>query len=103
MECSNHPVVLLPILIPFSPKDGGKHSGSGGRCKKHSKKSKVLFTPRNGSSGCGDQVLGVESLRWEGVLKDPQAEEERLEVYRASRRQRYVSHREALLREIHVD
>lgn len=61
------------------------------------------------TDGCGapaqggvDQ-LGRESLRWEGVLDDPQAEEKRLEVYRANRRQRYISHREALLREIHVD
>ncbi|KAG5844746.1 hypothetical protein ANANG_G00165830 [Anguilla anguilla] len=30
-----------------------------------------------------------ESLRWEGVLADPAAEEERLEVYRANRRRRY--------------
>lgn len=62
-----------------------------------------MFTPRKGTSGCGGQVLGGESLRWQGVLEDPRAEEERLEVYRANRRQRYVSHREALLREIHVD
>lgn len=40
-----------------------------------------------------------ESLRWEGVLEDPQAEEKRLELYMAHRRQRYVEHREALLRE----
>lgn len=84
-------------------KDGGKHSGSGGRRKKHSKKSETMLTPRNRASGCSGPVLDVESLRWEGVLEDPQAEEERLEVYRANRRQRYVSHREALLREIHVD
>lgn len=41
-----------------------------------------------------------DSLRWVGVLEDPQAEEERLELYRANRRQRYISHREALLKEI---
>lgn len=41
-----------------------------------------------------------ESLRWVGVLEDPQAEEKRLELYRANRRQRYISHREALLKEI---
>lgn len=37
-----------------------------------------------------------ESLRWEGALEDPQAEEKRLELYRANRRQRYISHRERL-------
>lgn len=41
-----------------------------------------------------------DSLRWVGVLEDPQAEEKRLELYRANRRQRYISHREALLKEI---
>lgn len=40
-----------------------------------------------------------DSLRWEGALEDPQAEEERMELYRANRRQRYISHREALLKE----
>lgn len=102
-ECSNQPEVLPPKLRPLSMQDGGKHSGNGGRRKKHSKKAETSLTPRNGTSGCSGQVLGVESLRWEGMLEDPQAEEERLEVYRANRRQRYVSHREALLREIHVD
>lgn len=63
----------------------------------------MLLAGRNGTDGCGGQVLGVESLRWEGMLEDPQAEEERLVVYRANRRQRYISHREALLREIHLD
>ncbi|KAM9781118.1 neurofilament heavy polypeptide-like [Syngnathus typhle] len=38
-----------------------------------------------------------ECLRWEGVLQDPQAEEERLEMYRASRRRRYVAQRDAEL------
>lgn len=91
---SHQPRVLLPQLRSASETDGG-------RSKRRPKKSE--------SSGCGaagqgavDQ-LGRESLRWEGVLEDPQAEEKRLEVYRANRRQRYISHREALLREIHMD
>lgn len=103
MECSDQPEVLLPKLRTLSPKDGGKLSGSGGRGKKHCRKSEMLLAGRNGTGGCGGQVLGVESLRWEGMLEDPQAEEERLVVYRANRRQRYISHREALLREIHLD
>ena len=40
-----------------------------------------------------------ESLRWEGALEDPQAEEKRLELYRANRRQRYITHRDSVLRE----
>lgn len=43
-------------------------------------------------------VHSRESLRWEGILEDPQDEEKRLKVYRANRRQRYISHREALLK-----
>ncbi|XP_037125827.1 protein LIAT1 [Syngnathus acus] len=43
------------------------------------------------------EMQGRECLRWEGVLQDPQAEEERLEVYRASRRHRYVAQRDAEL------
>lgn len=38
-----------------------------------------------------------ESLRWEGVLDDPVAEAERLEVYRANRRKRYMAFRQTLL------
>lgn len=41
----------------------------------------------------------MASLRWEGALPDPQEEEKRLERYRANRRQRYIAHREALLKE----
>ncbi|XP_077360804.1 uncharacterized protein LOC144006048 [Festucalex cinctus] len=38
-----------------------------------------------------------ECLRWEGVLQDPRAEEERLEAYRANRRRRYVAQRDTQL------
>ncbi|KAL7844585.1 hypothetical protein SRHO_G00231240 [Serrasalmus rhombeus] len=43
-----------------------------------------------------------ESLRWEGVLEDPAAEAERLEVYRANRRKRYMASRQTLLENIRV-
>ncbi|XP_007260775.2 protein LIAT1 [Astyanax mexicanus] len=46
--------------------------------------------------------LMQESLRWEGVLEDPAAELERLAVYRANRRKRYVAFRQTLLENIHV-
>ncbi|CAI5794779.1 Hypothetical predicted protein [Podarcis lilfordi] len=36
-----------------------------------------------------DSVLSNESLRWDGVLDDPIAEEERLWIYRLNRRKRY--------------
>ncbi|XP_077448654.1 uncharacterized protein LOC144068202 isoform X2 [Stigmatopora argus] len=38
-----------------------------------------------------------ECLRWEGVLEDPWAEEERLEEYRANRRRRYTAQRDGCL------
>ncbi|XP_077403785.1 uncharacterized protein LOC144036773 [Vanacampus margaritifer] len=38
-----------------------------------------------------------ECLRWEGVLQDAGAEEERLDAYRANRRRRYVAQRDAHL------
>lgn len=45
------------------------------------------------------ELSAKDSLRWEGVLEDPQAEKKRLELYRANRRQRYIAHREVLLKE----
>nr|XP_055035508.1 LOW QUALITY PROTEIN: protein LIAT1 [Misgurnus anguillicaudatus] len=38
-----------------------------------------------------------DSLRWEGVLDDPVAEAQRLEVYRANRRKRYLASKQAFL------
>ncbi|TSP68500.1 Coiled-coil domain-containing protein 92 [Bagarius yarrelli] len=38
-----------------------------------------------------------ESLRWEGALDDPAAEAERLEVYKANRRKRYMAFKQTLL------
>lgn len=75
----------------------------------HVKKTPSLLTHKGNTGGSGAPATGRtddlsvqtrESLRWEGVLEDPQDEEERLELYRANRRQRYLSHREAPLREV---
>ncbi|KAI7795763.1 protein LIAT1 [Triplophysa rosa] len=38
-----------------------------------------------------------DSLRWEGVLEDPVAEAQRLEVYKANRRKRYLASKQAFL------
>lgn len=38
-----------------------------------------------------------DSLRWDGVLEDPVAEAQRLEVYRANRRKRYLASKQAFL------
>lgn len=37
-----------------------------------------------------------DSLRWEGVLEDPVAEAQRLEVYKANRRKRYLASKQFL-------
>ncbi|XP_038565498.1 protein LIAT1 isoform X1 [Micropterus salmoides] len=98
----------LPKLRATGKKDGEWPAGSGRRSDKHPKDSPALLTATNKSSGSGAPQLQYlaelstqarESLRWEGVLEDPQHEEKRLELYRANRRQRYIAHREALVNE----
>ncbi|XP_033502645.1 uncharacterized protein LOC117269602 [Epinephelus lanceolatus] len=91
----------LPKLRATSRKDGERLAGSGQRSKKHPKGSPDLLTVTNKASG-ELSTQARESLRWEGVLEDPQAEEKRLELYRANRRQRYIAHRDALLKESQV-
>ncbi|KAM7374516.1 hypothetical protein PAMP_007169 [Pampus punctatissimus] len=89
-------------------KDGEWLAGSGRTSKKHPEDSPALLTTTNKTNSSAAPAQGYvselsaqarESLRWEGVLEDPQAEEKRLELYRANRRQRYIAHREALLKE----
>lgn len=70
--------------------DGERLTGSGRRSRKHLKDPAAPLTATNKNSSC---------VRWEGALEDPQAEEKRLELYRADRRQRYIAHREAELKE----
>ncbi|XP_023144565.2 protein LIAT1 isoform X2 [Amphiprion ocellaris] len=90
----------LPKLRASSKKSRERLGSSDRRSKKHLKDSP--------ESGSGAPVQGYvtelsvqarESLRWEGALQDPQAEAKRLEQYRTNRRQRYIAHREALLKE----
>lgn len=81
--------------------DGGHFSARAPKGKKHLKGLQLLLalTSKTGGGGAPADDVSVqtrESLRWEGALEDPQAEEKRLELYRASRRQRYISHRERL-------
>ena len=84
----------LPRIRATSRKD----AGSSRRSKRHPKDSPAaLLTNKTGGGELDDQAR--DSLRWEGVLEDPQAEEKRLELYRANRRQRYISHRDALIKD----
>ncbi|GAA6219843.1 protein LIAT1 [Lates japonicus] len=111
------PVSLLPPQSPGQPRGqppklraSSKRDGerSGRRSKKRPTNSPALLTATNKISGSGAPAQGCvselstqvrESLRWEGALEDPLAEEKRLEPYKANRRQRYIAHREALLKE----
>ncbi|XP_034538975.1 protein LIAT1 [Notolabrus celidotus] len=89
----------LPKLRDTRKKDGKRLSSSGCRRKKKQRKDSSGLL-KNKSSLSGEAELSAkaakarESLRWEGALEDPQAEEKRLELYRANRRQRYVAHRQ---------
>lgn len=77
-----------------SRRKDGEHLGS---------KALLTLTSKTGGGGAPAEghtddvsVQSQESLRWEAALEDPQAEERRLELYRADRRQRYISHRDRL-------
>lgn len=102
LQCLGQPRGRLP-----KPRTTNKKDDSGRRSKKHLEDSPSLRAneiSRSAALGWGNEdelsAQTRESLRWEGVLEDAQAEEKRLELYRANRRQRYISHREALLKEI---
>lgn len=43
----------------------------------------------SGQTDLGLSAQLNESLRWDGILEDPVAEEERLQIYRVNRRKRY--------------
>ncbi|XP_034033313.1 protein LIAT1-like [Thalassophryne amazonica] len=94
-----------------SRKDSEWPGGGGIRNTGHPQDPLLLLTMRNKANNSGElaawehveEELGAEareSLRWEGVLADRHAEEKRLELYRAKRRQRYIAHREAEARAV---
>ncbi|XP_034462365.1 protein LIAT1 [Hippoglossus hippoglossus] len=104
-QSAAQPRAPLPKLPAAGKKGGEQSAGSGTRSKKHPKNSPAPLTAANKTSGSGAPAVSElsnqarESLRWEGALEDPQAEEKRLELYRANRRQRYITHRDTVLRE----
>ncbi|XP_019952968.2 protein LIAT1 isoform X1 [Paralichthys olivaceus] len=99
------PRAPLPKLTATGKNSGEQFAGSGWRSKKHPKNSPAPLRAANKPSGSGAPAVSElstqarESLRWEGGLEDPQAEEKRLELYRANRRQRYITHRDTELKE----
>lgn len=110
---SSEPLVLLtmgpprgqlPKLKSPSKKDPGRLSEGKRKGKKSSPSLFSWFCTSNGSPVQSYvaqlSTQARESLRWEGALDDPQEEENRLELYRANRRQRYIQHREMQLKEM---
>ncbi|XP_014190361.1 protein LIAT1 isoform X1 [Haplochromis burtoni] len=114
------PLALVPPQSPGQSQDQVPKIRASTKKKRerkrenHRKDSPATLTENHKSDGNGDSAQGYVtvlnvpqhslpaqtlSLRWEGVLQDPQAEAKRLEQYRANRRQRYIAHREALLKE----
>lgn len=73
------------------------------RSARKSRKGKTQQAAVEKTSASGDKdktevsSRTQESLRWEGVLDDPVAEAERLEVYKANRRKRYMAFNKTLL------
>ncbi|KAI9548258.1 hypothetical protein NQZ68_010478 [Dissostichus eleginoides] len=99
-QSPGQPRAQLPLLKTTSHKHGERLPGSGRKSKKHPKDSPTLLTAAEKISVSGElSAQAKESLRWEGELEDPQDEEKRLELYRANRRQRYITHRDALIKE----
>ncbi|CAB1418253.1 unnamed protein product [Pleuronectes platessa] len=104
-QSAAQPRAPLPKLTTAGKKGGEPSAGSSTRSKKHPKNSPAPPTAANKTSGSGARAgselssQARESLRWEGALEDPEAEEKRLELYRANRRQRYITHRDTVLKE----
>ncbi|XP_055004236.1 protein LIAT1 [Boleophthalmus pectinirostris] len=106
---SSVPPVLSTIGPPRPPlpklkSTPKKDSERGSRKSKKSPMSLFSLVCKSGGSPVQSflsqlSVPARESVRWEGKVDDPLMEEQRLEVYRANRRQRYLTHREMEQRE----
>lgn len=84
------------------PRGGGPTKGKTSKRSKKLKKSvssqETALAPSSDKVKAAEvSAESLESLRWEGVLDDPQAEAERLEVYKANRRKRYLAARQLQL------
>lgn len=55
----------------------------------------IPVRPQDAESDLSSKIQN--SLRWEGVLEDPVAEQERIEVYKANRRKRYLAAQRACM------
>ncbi|KAG5284791.1 hypothetical protein AALO_G00030540 [Alosa alosa] len=87
---------LMPSPAPLCLKGGQTKSKTSKRSKKLKKSvsnQETALAPSAEKTKAEVSTESLESLRWEGVLDDPQAEAERLEVYKANRRKRYLAAR----------
>ncbi|XP_061417622.1 protein LIAT1 [Lethenteron reissneri] len=76
-------------------RDAGKlHSSSG---SSEQERGPAPAAATTAAPGTGDA-----SLRWEGALPDPAAEEERMRLYRLRRRERYLTARRDLCRRLNL-
>ncbi|KAE8624956.1 hypothetical protein XENTR_v10006105 [Xenopus tropicalis] len=76
------------IPLPLSPRDVSmtKHKLKKDDAECDTEKS----NPSGSSSSIAQEGAVNESLRWEGALDDPVAEEERIQQYKINRRKRYL-------------
>ncbi|KAJ1185844.1 hypothetical protein NDU88_002631 [Pleurodeles waltl] len=83
-----------PKAAPSEPVDKGSCTKKASRRTAKKDERKALSSSSSSASSShpvqelSDQIN--ESLRWEGVLDDPLAEEERIRQYKANRRRRYL-------------
>ncbi|XP_062392953.1 protein LIAT1 [Sardina pilchardus] len=80
-----------------------KTSKRSKKLKKSVSNQETALAPSAEKAKAEVSTESLESLRWEGVLDDPQAEAERLEVYKANRRKRYLAARQLQLGQIAVN
>ncbi|XP_061755200.1 protein LIAT1 [Nerophis ophidion] len=99
------PEAVHLTLMPACPRARGQTSKLRVTCKKSKDRAPAdkpvkelsasrRIGPVRASCVAELSAQARESLRWEEAVEDPQAEEERLEVYRANRRRRYVAQQE---------
>lgn len=82
---------MLQIPTPGRNPDSAQSTAEGNQEDAKINEAVAAAGSTLGSAGAGEGLCAQlsESLRWDGVLEDPQAERERLQVYRVNRRKRY--------------
>ncbi|XP_058710717.1 protein LIAT1 [Poecile atricapillus] len=81
-----------PVLqIPGRNPESAQNTAEGNQEDAKTKEAGASACSILGSSGAEEGLCAQlsESLRWDGILEDPEAEKERLCVYRVNRRKRY--------------